>query len=403
MNDRAQDVDVRRSIDPARVETDGARPLKVLFLLTHSNAGGAQEVWANLAESFVQRGHQVRLAALFPSQGTIRDVSPATPWIHVVPKKPRSPLGAASLLGALVRLLRQDPPDVIFTALPAANVLAPIAVALARVPSRVVTSHHSPAETHSKLLNALDGFSSALKPVSTVINVSATVGRSHDGKSAVYRAKRRTIMNALPPTIEAEVARLSAQRPRDQARARLVVATGRLAEQKNYPVLIRSLVHMPDVRMHIIGTGPDEAELKAMAVSLGVSDRLGFMGFRPRPEALALLAEGDVFAQPSLYEGHSLGLVEAARLGLPLVVSDAPVQIEGVTAPDGETCGLIVGVHDDKALAAAILSLLDDPARYADYADRAARLGAEATWDAMLAAYEQVAQDDTNSQGKTAG
>lgn len=379
----------------------GRRPRKVWFLLTHSSAGGAQEVWANLAESFHDLGDDVRLMALFPSDGPARVVPPTTPWVHVSPKKPSSLPGVISLVRNLTRLVKADPPDVIFTALPAANVLTPIAVRLAGASTRVVTSHHSPAETHSRALNFLDGLASSMKAVSTVVSVSSTVSRSHDDKPRPYLAKRRTIMNALPPDIEAEVARLSAQRPRDRARDRLVVATGRLAEQKNYPVLIRSLVHMPDVRLHIIGTGPDEAMLKALSASLGVDDRLTFMGFRPRPEALALLAEGDVFAQPSLFEGHSLGLVEAARLGLPLIVSDAPVQIEGVTAPDGEMCGLVVGVHDDKALAAAILGLLADPSHYADYARRAARLGESASWAIILAAYGSLADGD-GSLGRSA-
>lgn len=366
-------------------------PRRVVFLVTHSSAGGAQEIWANLAESFAQRGYAVTLAALYPSNESLREVSSTTPWIHIAPHRPRNLLEQVSLVRQLGRFFRTNDIDVVFTALPAANVLAPIAARLGRTKTRVVTSHHSPAETHHPLLNAIDGIASMMKNVAAVVTVSSTVARSHSTKPAAYRAKLRTIKNALPPKVEAEVAKLSAQRPRDRARARLVIATGRLAYQKNYPTLIRALAHLPDVQLHIIGAGPDEASLRATASDLGVDDRLAFLGFRPRPEALQLLAEGDVFAQPSRFEGHSLGLIEAARLGLPLVVSDAAVQVEGVTGPDGETCGLIVGTDDDHALAKAIRTLLDDPEVYKDYAQRSARLGRSATWASLLLDYEELA------------
>jgi glycosyltransferase involved in cell wall biosynthesis len=74
------------------------------------------------------------------------------------------------------------------------------------------------------------------------------------------------------------------------------------------------------------------------------------------------------------------------------VVSDTPEQIEGVTAPDGEYCGKVVAVHDDRALAAAISGLLNNPADGAVYARRAERLGNYARWEVMLDAYERLTE-----------
>jgi glycosyltransferase involved in cell wall biosynthesis len=199
----------------------------------------------------------------------------------------------------------------------------------------------------------------------------------------------KTIKNALPPDIEARIAGLAEGR-RGRRTGRQVVAIGRLAEQKNYPVLIRAAVHMPDVVVRIVGDGSEGPALKAMASELGVADRVQFLGFHPRTETLEILAGGDVFVQPSLFEGHSLALIEAAKLGMPLVVSDAPVQVEGVTAPDGSLCGAVAGVHDDRALAREILRLLDDPAHYAAAAAQASVLGAAATYAAMITSYEQL-------------
>ena len=149
---------------------------------------------------------------------------------------------------------------------------------------------------------------------------------------------------------------------------------------------------MPDVTVTIVGNGPDEASLRDLAAQLGVTDRVAFLGHLPREEALAVLADGDIFAQVSLFEGHSLALVEAAKLGLPLVVSDVPVQIEGITASDGTRCGIAIGAQDAEGLAAAICGLLDDPRKYDELAARSAMLGAEASYVNMLNRYEALVQ-----------
>jgi glycosyltransferase involved in cell wall biosynthesis len=361
----------------------------VVFLVSHSSAGGVQEIWADLAEGFRERGYATSLAALYPGAGKVQTTSAQIRWTYIVERKPGSLFGQVAMLKALARFLATHSPSIVFTAMPAANVLAPTAATLAGSGVTVATSHHSPAQTHNPFLNLLDGLTGSLKAVGAVISVSKAVDQSLDSKGAAYRAKRRVITNALPPRIEAHIAGLALSRT--GARRRLVVASGRLAAQKNYPVLLRAAVRMQDVDIQIIGAGPDEAALKALAAELGVAGRVSFLGFLTREDALKRLGEGDVFVQPSLFEGHSLALIEAAKLGLPLVVSDAPVQIESITAAEGARYGVVVGVHDDAALAHEILRLMDEPDRHADFSAKARTLGAGVAFGAMVAAYEALA------------
>jgi len=363
---------------------------RILFLVSHSSAGGAQEIWANLAEGMRQRGHAVTLAALYPNSRSIRATAKDLPWIYASPKRPGSPGGFLKLVKLLADLFRREAPDIVFTALPAANVLAPIAARLSGSACAVVTSHHSPAQTYNRWLDRLDGMTGSMKNVTAIVTVSNAVSRSHDGKADRYRRKLRTVHNALPPNIEDYLIRLGARHPRRQAEERIVVATGRLAPQKNYPALLRAAVHLRDVRVHIVGGGPQEDSLREYARTLNVADRVTFHGFMPREDALAILAKGDVFVQPSLFEGHSLALVEAAKLGLPLVVSNVPVQIESVTSTDGVCCGLVVDAERAIELAGQIQRLMDDDAYYADFALRSRKLALEASYDSMIAAYEAL-------------
>jgi glycosyltransferase involved in cell wall biosynthesis len=373
----------------------------IVFLLSHSSAGGVQEIWANLAEGFRIRGFDVRLMALYPYRAQVRETSPDLPWQYVISRRPTAIGAQIKMLMSLVSLLRKNAPDMIFTAMPAANVLAPIAARLAGASTRIVISHHSPVSTHSRILNKIDGWVGSWPNVQTVVTVSDAVGESLHGKPNAYVAKRRTIHNALPPDIEALLTTLSAERERKATHGRRVVATGRLFPQKNYPVLVRAAAHMPDVKVVIVGTGPEEAMLKALAAELGVTDRIDFVGHRSRKEALGLLSEGDIFVQPSWFEGHSLGLIEAAKLQLPLVVSNVPVQIEGITAADGTACGIAVDPSDDKALAREILRLLDDPAHYLTWTDRARHLANAITYEGMILKYEELVHDDSTQGSET--
>jgi glycosyltransferase involved in cell wall biosynthesis len=130
--------------------------------------------------------------------------------------------------------------------------------------------------------------------------------------------------------------------------------------------------------------------LKVLAHELKVEDKVEFLGWKPREEALALLANGGIFAQPSLFEGHSLALVEAAKLHLPLIVSNVPEQVEAITMADGAICGMLVDPADDRGLAEAISRTLDDPAAYRQWCAKSKALADSLRYDDMIAAYEEL-------------
>jgi glycosyltransferase involved in cell wall biosynthesis len=271
--------------------------------------------------------------------------------------------------------------------MPAANVIAPLAAAV--LPGRqthVSISHHSPVQTYNRLLNFLDNFTGILKSTKTVICVAQAVGASLRAKPGAYQGKVRIIPNALSPRVERDLARLYQTRAKRFAPARRIVALGRLSKEKNYPALLRCATLLSGIEIVIIGGGPEEQELKQEAARLGVCSQVRFLGMLNRDAALAVLAGADVFVQPSIFEGHSLALIEAAKLGLPLVVSDAASQIEAVSA-GGVRHGIVVGVHDHVAMAQAVQRLVDDEQFREEWAAKAYRLGAGATFENMLGAY----------------
>jgi glycosyltransferase involved in cell wall biosynthesis len=140
----------------------------------------------------------------------------------------------------------------------------------------------------------------------------------------------------------------------------------------------------PRPRVVIAGDGPLAAELREAAAALGVDAE--FPGHRG--DIPALLAAARVVTVPSLWEGQPLIVQEALRSGAPIVATRAG-GIPELTGPDA---ALLVSPGDPAELAAAVRSVLTDPAlaarlRAAALA-RAARLPSEAdAIDAALAAY----------------
>ncbi len=111
--------------------------------------------------------------------------------------------------------------------------------------------------------------------------------------------------------------------------------------------------------------GHASAALGDQIARLGLDDRVRLLGHRS--DVAEVLSAADLFVFPSVYEGLGGALIEALALGLPIVASDLPALRE-VVRP-GENADL-VSPTDSAALAAAVVALLDDPARRRAYGAR---------------------------------
>jgi len=95
---------------------------------------------------------------------------------------------------------------------------------------------------------------------------------------------------------------------------------GRLLPLKGVSFAIEAISLLPDWKLTICGAGPDEHRLERAAQKFGVEQRVHFLGWRPREEALRLMREdADVFLFPSLHDEGSWVVAEAVACGLPVV------------------------------------------------------------------------------------
>ena len=139
--------------------------------------------------------------------------------------------------------------------------------------------------------------------------------------------------------------------------APLLLALGRLHENKAFDVLIEALEALPEAYLWLAGRGPLANHLAALAERRGVSGRLRMLGWRD--DVAALFAAADVFICPSRHEPLGNVVIEAWAQGAPVVAATAGGPAELIE--DGVS-GLLVAVDDAAALADTIKRLLDDPA-----------------------------------------
>ena len=131
-------------------------------------------------------------------------------------------------------------------------------------------------------------------------------------------------------------------RPRDKAAARaqleldgrVLLSVGHLIERKGHDLVIRALPRLPGVRLAIAGDGPLGEELRRLAATLGVGDRVRFMGSLPQRDLPDLYSAADILVLASSREGWANVLLEAIACGTPVVASNVWGTPEVVAAPE---------------------------------------------------------------------
>lgn len=146
----------------------------------------------------------------------------------------------------------------------------------------------------------------------------------------------------------------------------LAVTAARLHPQKDLPTMLRAVALTPDLRLVILGEGPLAGDLRTLADSLGIGERVFFAGFRD--DVFDILRAADVFVLSSLWEAVALAVQEAVLVRTPVVSTDVggiPELIE-----DGSS-GRLVPVGDPESMAAALTATIADPSTAARYAENA--------------------------------
>lgn len=155
------------------------------------------------------------------------------------------------------------------------------------------------------------------------------------------------------------------------ANKKVVISVGRMAQEKNWGTLLEACARVmrsnPEVRLLLVGDGPEKAALEAHARDLGMAPKVNFLGKIPFDEIPRYLKAADCFAYASVTETQGLVTLEAIAAGLPVAAVDAVGTSDIVRhGVEGFLCE-----NDSTALARAIRDLLKHPQQRGQFAQAA--------------------------------
>lgn len=183
---------------------------------------------------------------------------------------------------------------------------------------------------------------------------------------------------------------------------KVIISAGRLAEEKNWDTLLRAFAiaqkTQPNIRLVLLGDGPQADALRQLAGELEITDRVTFVGKVPFEEIPNYLKAADLFSFASITETQGLVTLEAMAAGLPVVAVDGSGTRD--ILEDGKQ-GLLTQ-NDPQALANGIIKMMEDASLAGKF--KSAALKTSRAFDnqklarKMLKVYEQAIQDKKNEQ-----
>ncbi len=334
--------------------------LLVIAHLDPKKRGSLERQWVAMAGALKAQGVRMHLAvARAPSDAVADELARAgVAWTALDFDRPQR---AAAMVADLSRRLQPSLIHLHFL-----RPLSPVARAAARTRVPVVGSEHFPLNPGAPVLRRFARWL-ALQLLGAKIDrrvaVSAHVAATVIAVEGARRESVRVIANGVDTARFSTGDRAAARRELgiDPARP-VMLCIARQVEVKGIDVAIRAIAELPKSSLLLIaGDGPDEASYAALAQSLGLEERVRFLGLRDDVERL-IAACDQVWVPSRDLEAFGMIAAEAMAAGRPVVATRCgglpEVVVDGVT-------GIIVPIDDPGALAAAATSLLDDPARAA--------------------------------------
>lgn len=330
--------------------------------------GGIEHHVRDLAEALVARGHVVRAIVANEAPSTVVET---TGGVEIVRLGRSFNVSSAPVAFGMARALRDEAgrADLLHLHSPYPWGELEWLRAAPRVPS--VLTYHSDIVRQRVLLAGYAPFLRRVLALVDRIIVSSPPMVELSTFLAPVAKKCRVVPFGIDPSeftdpsLEpaAHAIRAAHERP-------IVLFVGRLIYYKGVEVLVRAMRSV-DADLVVVGSGPLEGRVRALAREAGVEPRLTILPPLQRAELAAYYRAADVFCLPSVARSEAFGLVqlEAMASGVPVVSTALPTGVPYVNLHG--TSGLVVPPGDADALADALRTLVED-------ANLRARLGARA-------------------------
>ena len=143
----------------------------------------------------------------------------------------------------------------------------------------------------------------------------------------------------------------------------ILVSIGRLVKRKSIDTIITAISKSSkqNLKLYILGDGPEKDYLSMISRNLGVEDKIVFMGYVDEDVKYKILSVADLFVLPSMHEGFGIVYMEAMYCGLPIVCSNNGGQVDFLVNDEN---AILINVKDDEGCKKAIEKYYDNKEFY---------------------------------------
>lgn len=285
--------------------------MRILHVISSAAAGGAEIYVKDLSIEMSKMGHEVFIVFLDRAEEAGRDIAFEAKFLRELTDKnirydfigKSSRKNPIKGIAALRRITRGFSPDIVHSHLYYGSVFSWF---LPKV-KRIYTHHNIRLGAHRFIYKFLD------------VRVDAYIGICLVCTHLLKSVSRKRVFH-IDNGVDAGRLMKKADYPNSNPVKLLFV--GRLSEQKNLDLLIRSSSNIKNVEFEVIiaGEGPLMEDLKQTAREVGVEERIKFIG--NSDSVKKLLHDADIFVMSSAWEGLPIAQIEATITGLPVLVTD---------------------------------------------------------------------------------
>ncbi len=324
---------------------------KVAFYIGSLHKGGAERVFVNLAEHFLNQDYQVLMVTQYQKEDEYELVRGIDRVISDITKQETTGSRIVNFwrrLGKLHRIWKQEKPDLVLSCAGKNNFMTIVSTMFTKTKPVVSVVGEAKEEYPGKLMRML---ANLLFPHAAGVVLQTERSRSFFSKRVGEKAV--ILPNSLNPLFI---------RPAFQGeREKRIVSVGRMDANKNHEMMIRAFAKLaakyPEYTLTIYGDGELRSHLEKLIDSLELSDRVFLPG--------VILNVADEIEKASLFlltsysEGVSNALIEAMALGLPVIATDVPSGGTVELIEHGKS-GWIIPAGDEAELENAVDKLLSD-------------------------------------------
>lgn len=335
--------------------------LKFAFFLPSLVGGGAEKVTLNLIKYLAMHHSYPIDVVLVSATGEFMDQVPEN--VRIIDLKCSRMILS---IPKLVQYLRKEKPHALLSCMTYTSVTALLSRKIANSNTRVIACLHINMSAQIlrpsvKRARFLVPFVKLTHPwADVIVATSRGCGEDFLQVTGVGKSNMEVIYN---PTITDEIIPLSKKsvdhRWYGDGKPPVIIAVGRLAQQKNYDLLLRSfakLLQHRQANLLILGDGPLREDLERLSVELGINEHLDMPGFVDNP--YAYMSKSVMLVMSSYFEALPAVLIEALHVGTQVVSVDCPNGPSEIL--DGGRYGELIPMDNVDALAEGMMKALDN-------------------------------------------